>query len=51
MYKIVYKPDLTTPQMVSVKEFDSYKSAMYFATKFQTDGIVLEIKWYDKDKE
>jgi hypothetical protein len=45
MYKIVYHPILGQPQ-VEIKEFDSYKNAMYFANKFQSDGYVLEIKWY-----
>jgi hypothetical protein len=45
MYKIVYHPIPNDPK-VEIKEFDSYKNVMYFANKFQTDGYVLEIKWY-----
>jgi hypothetical protein len=51
MYKVTYRPDLTISQVVATKEFDSYKSALYFANKFQADGLVLEIKWYPKDKD
>jgi hypothetical protein len=49
MYRIIYFPDLSDPD-VQIKTFDSYKSLMYFATKFQVDGHVLEIKWCPNDK-
>lgn len=51
MYKVTYRPDLNISQIVATKEFDTYKSALYFANKFQADGLVLEIKWYPEEKK
>lgn len=48
MYRLTYRPDLNTPQIIVEKDFDSYKSMLYFANKFQADGIVLKIEWFMK---
>lgn len=47
MYRVTYHPVVGQPE-VEFMEFDSYKSMLYFANKFQVDGYVLEIKWYPK---
>ena len=48
MYKVVYKvPEY--PVTVEIKKFPTFKEAMYFASKF-TDGLILEIKWYEKQE-
>lgn len=49
MYMIVYRPDLNKPE-TQTKQFESYKSLLYFANKFQADGYVLEIKWIPNNK-
>jgi hypothetical protein len=49
MYKVTYLPDVNQPE-VEIKTFNSYTGAMYFANKFQTEGQVLEIKWYPKNE-
>jgi hypothetical protein len=46
MYKVTYLPDVNQPE-VEFREFASYRGMIYFASKFQVDGQVLEIKWYD----
>ena len=51
MYKVTYLPDPLVSQVIAFEEFDSYKSVMYFANKFQVDGIVLEIKYYPKENK
>jgi hypothetical protein len=49
MYKVTYLPDPSISQIVNFQEFDTYRSAMYFANKFYADGIILEIKYYPKE--
>lgn len=51
MYKVTYLPEPSIPQVVTTEEFETYRSAMYFANKFQADGIILEIKYYPKENK
>ena len=51
MNKVCFLPEPSVSQVVVFEEFDSYKNAMYFANKFQDDGIVLEIKYYPKENK
>ena len=51
MYKVTYLPEPSISQIVDFEEFDSYKGAMYFANKYQVDGIILEIKYYPKENK
>lgn len=48
MYKVTYLPDPSISQIVTFKDFDTYRAAMYFANKFYADGVILEIKYYPK---
>ena len=50
MYKVTYRTDLSETVVIETKKFETYRSAMYFATKFQADGLILEIKWCPKEK-